>query len=339
VSYRRERLARIAVLASTSCCLLASCQHPESPWPNRPLRIEVGYAAGVNADGLAQVVAHEMSQALRVDVSVTANHVGRVGLLATNVVAGAPRDGYTLLLTSGAAVMLPPLLDPEASYEPGSGLCPVALVAETPEVLLVPSTASATSLDDVIHAARSEPEQWSYASLGRGSLESALGELLGREEGVELTEVAYRTSAMAIEDVLNGEVSMMFAPLPSVMPAVHAGHLRALAVSSAERVSELPDTPTLAELGLPHLTFSSWYGLFSPCGLDSQVEGNLVTAAREAVGKSDVAAVLRAAANPRPVVGEDFGRFLEAEHAKWMNAPELRLMGEGALSLNARTGR
>lgn len=295
-------------------------------WPSRPLKIEVGYPPGGNADGLAHVLAHQLGRSLHAEVVVIENRPASAGTLATSFVARAPADGYTLLIAATAAVTIAPLLDPGLSYSTERNLCPLALVAETPYVLIVPSESQIATLEELIVAARRQPGALSYASLGMGSIAHAIGVLFSHALRLEITEVGYRNSATAVKDLLGGHVSMMFGSMQATLPAILAGQLRALAVSSAQRAPALPGIPTLAERGLADLTFTSWYGLFTPCGLPRDVEGRLIAAAREAIAHPDIAAVLGMDESTQPaMVGEDFGRFLQAERARWIGAIPLLL--------------
>ena len=313
----RSSCLALAVIGS---CLVGACQQSDTAWPSHALNLEVGYVSGGSADGLPQVVAHELGRSLHTNVAVARNGLGRAGVSVATAVARAPKDGYTLLLASSSTMFLMSLLGPGADAA-STELCPIALVADTPEVLLVSTDAQVESLQDVIIAAQREPSATSFASLGTGSIESALGALLAKTASIELTEVPYRSSAMAVEDVLSGEVSIMFSALPAVLPAIRSGRLRPLAITSRERVPELSDTPTFAELGLPDLSFSLWYGLFSPCGLEREVEGSLLVAARDAVASENVAAVLGAETRRvPPLTGEDFGRFVDSERARWLSS-------------------
>ena len=312
-----RRLALAAVLA------LAACASDEPPWPSRSIKLEVGYPPGGGADAIARLLAGELGRALKVQV-VVENRPGNAGTLAAGYVAQAPKDGYTLLVAATGAVTLAPLLDPLLSYRPETDLCPLALLGETPHVLLVKTDSPAKTLEDVIALARLHPGELAYASLGTGSSAHAVGALLADAAGIAINHVPYRGSAPAMNDLLGGHASMMFGTLQATLPMIASGQVRALAVSAERRSPLLPTVPTFAERGLGALTSTSWYGLFAPCGLPRNVADRLDAAVREAVAQPALAAMIRGEGSEFDgVVGDDFARFLRIERARWARAARL----------------
>jgi tripartite-type tricarboxylate transporter receptor subunit TctC len=302
---------------------LSACSREEPPWPNRSIKIEVGYPPGGGADALARLVAGELGRALNVH-AVVETRPGNAGTIAAQYVAGAPRDGYTLLVAATGAVTLAPLLDPRLPYTPEKDLCPLALLGETPHVLLVKSSFSAQTIDDVIALARQRPGELSYASLGSGSSAHAVGALFADLAGIAINHAPYRGSAPAMNDLLGGHVSMMFGTLQATMPMIAAGQVRALAVSGEQRSVKLQSVPTFAERGFPRLTSTSWYGLFAPCGLPRNVAARLDAAVHEVVRQPALAEKVRGEGSEfNVVVGEDFARFLRSERARWAPAAAL----------------
>lgn len=302
---------------------LSACSRHEAPWPSRTIKIEVGYPPGGGADSLARLVASELGRALNVHV-VVETRPGNAGTIAAQYVAGAPRDGYTLLVAATGAVTLAPLLDPRLPYTPERDLCPLALLGETPHVLLVKASATAQTVDDLITLARQRPGELSYASLGTASSAHAVGALFAQEAGIAINHVPYRGSAPAMNDLLGGHVSMMFGTLQATMPMIGSGQVRVLAVSGEHRSPKLQSVPTFAERGFPRLTSTSWYGLFAPCGLPRNIVARLDAAVREVIRQPALAAMVKGEGSEfNVVVGEDFARFLRSERARWAVAAAL----------------
>lgn len=302
---------------------LLACSGDETRWPSRPIKLEVGYPAGGGADALARLVARELGHVLGAQ-TVVENRPGSAGTIAAQYVARAPRDGYTLLIAATGAVTLAPLLDPHLPYSPETDLCPLALLGETPHVLLVRADSPAKTLEDLIALSRSNPGEFSYASLGTGSSAHAVGALFADVAGIVVNHIPYRGSAPAINDLIGGHVSMMFGTLQATLPMIASGDVRALGVSSKVRSPLLPSVPTFAERGLERLTSTSWYGLFAPCGLPRSVAARLDDAVRDMISRPALAALLHADGNDfELVLGDDFRRFLLAERARWARAAAL----------------
>jgi tripartite-type tricarboxylate transporter receptor subunit TctC len=303
--------------------MLAACAPDESPWPSRPIKIEVGYPPGGGADALARLVASELGRALDGQV-VVENRPGSAGTFAAQLVAQAPRDGYTLLVAATGAVTLAPLLNRALSYAPDKDLCPLALLGETPHVLLVNAVSPAQSLDELVALARQHPSALSYASLGQGSSAHVTGARFASLTHIAINHVPYRGSAPAINDLIGGHVSMMFGTLQATLPMIESGQVRVLAVSSERRSPKLPSVPTFAEQGFPELTSTSWYGLFMPCGVPPAVARKLDIAARKVVEQGALAARVEGEGSEfRALIGQDFARFLDAERARWKSASAL----------------
>jgi len=302
---------------------LSACSPDEPSWPSRPIKIQVGYPPGGGADTLARLVANELGRALNVR-AVVESRPGHAGTIAAQYVAVAPRDGYTLLVAATGAVTLAPLLDPGLPYAPEKDLCPLALLGETPHVLLVKTSFPAQTIDDLIALARQRPGELSYASLGIGSSAHAVGALFADLTGIAINHAPYRGSAPAINDLLGGHVSMMFGTLQATMPMIAAGQVRALAVSGEHRSARLRSVPTFAERGLPGLTSTSWYGLFAPCGLPRNVAARLDAAVREVIRQPALGAMVQGEGSEfNVVVGDDFARFLRSERVRWAQAAAL----------------
>lgn len=296
---------------------LAGCSDRDPPWPRHTIRIEIGYPVGAGPDALGHAVASELSRSLRME-TVIENRPGKSGTIAAAEVARARADGYTLLIAATGAMTLAPLLDEHTPYALQRDICPLALLADSPHVLLVAADAPEHSVDELVAHARRHPDELTYASLGNGSSAHAIGALFADLTHIDIVHVPYRSSPPALRDLLGGHVRMMVGTLHETLPTIRSGHVRLLAVSSAERVPEAPNAPTFRELGLPELTSTSWYGLFAPCGMARDVEGRLQSAARDAILHPAVAAALDLdGRETRAVVGEAFADFLRADRDRW----------------------
>lgn len=308
-----------------SVLALCACADRESPWPSRTIRIAIGYPPGAGPDALGHAFAAELARTLKTEVAIE-NRPGKAGVIATTDVARAPRDGYTLLIAATGAISLAPLLDDKTPYALQRDICPIALLADTPHVLLVAADSPDKSVDDVVARAKRHPNALTYASLGSSSSAHAIGALFAELAHIDIAHVPYRSSPPALRDLLGGHVGMMFGTLHETLPTIRSGHARLLAVSSGERLPEAPDAPTFRELGMPELTSTSWYGFFAPCGLPRDVEGLLQSAARDAITHPAIADALDfAGRDRRAIVGEAFVDFLRADREHWRGViPVLR---------------
>ncbi|KQP05335.1 ABC transporter substrate-binding protein [Pseudorhodoferax sp. Leaf265] len=233
-------------------------------FPDKPLRILVGASPGGGTDILARVLADKMAPTLKQPV-VVENRPGASNTIAAELAARAAPDGSTLLLaTNTAQAVAPHML--KLKYDPLKDLQPIGLVAVMPNVLVVSSTGPFKSVKDVQAALAAKPGALKYASSGIGSTQHIGGEAFGMVTGTRAIHVPYKGSSQAHIDVIAGEVDMMFDSTSSAMSQIRAGKLRPLAVSSPTRSAEMPDVPTLAELGIQGADVSTWYGLYTTGG-------------------------------------------------------------------------
>ncbi|HVR51086.1 MAG TPA: tripartite tricarboxylate transporter substrate binding protein [Pseudorhodoferax sp.] len=257
ISGRRRALALLGLLALGAPALAQG-------FPDRPLRILVGASPGGGTDILARVLADKLAGTLRQAV-VVENRPGASNTIAAELTARAAPDGSTLLLaTNTAQAVAPHML--KLKYDPLKDLQPVGLVAVMPNVLVVSSAAPYKSVKDVQAALAARPGALKYASSGVGSTQHIGGEAFGMATGTRAIHVPYKGSSQAHIDIIAGEVDMMFDSTSSAMGQIRAGKLRPLAVSSPTRSAEMPEVPTLAELGIQGADVSTWYGLYTTGG-------------------------------------------------------------------------
>jgi tripartite-type tricarboxylate transporter receptor subunit TctC len=286
-------------------------------YPAKPMRLVVPFPAGGTTDILARAVAQKLSKAWGQQVIVD-NRPGAGGNIGSDLVAKATPDGYTLLMGTVGTHAINPSLYKNMPYDHVKDFAPVILVAGVPNVLVVNPSLPVHSVPELIAYAKANPGKLNFASSGNGTSIHLSGELFKAMTGVEMTHVPYKGSAPALTDLIGGQVQLMFDNLPSSLPFIKAGKLRALAVTSGARAAALPDLPTLAESGLPGFEASSWFGVLAPAGtprdivvkLNGAIAGWL--ASPEAKEKLLAQGAIAAGGTP-----EDFARHIGAETSKW----------------------
>ncbi len=307
--HRRSLLAApLAVLAAPAL--------GQGNWPDKPLRFVVPFAPGGNTDAVARVAAGWLGQALGVSI-VIENRGGAGGILGTDVVAKAAPDGTTFGVISIGSVTVSPAIE-RLPYEPLRDLAPISLLNTNPLVLVVRQASPLRSVGDVLEAARARPEQVSYGSSGIGGLMHVSALLLESLAQVKLLHVPYRGGAPAVTALVAGEVEVVFANMSDALPQVRGGTLRALAVTTPRRSAEMPEVPTMAELGLPGYAVESWNALFAPAGtprpIIERLAGLVGRMAQEPEIQRRMAGFGSVAMANTP---EEFARMLREETALW----------------------
>ena len=295
--------------------LLAAPLSMAQAWPARPIRLVVPFPPGGLIDNMARLVGSRLSQELGQPVVID-NKPGAGGNVGAAEVARAPADGYTLLMAS-PALTISPAIYKNLPYQP-SQLAPVALLGRVPNVLLVNPASGIGKVQDLISRAKAKPGQLNYASNGNGTSLHLSAELFKRRSETFITHVPYRGAAAAITALLSGEVDMMFDNLPSAIGQIQAGKLRALAVTTAQRSTALPDVPTLAEAGMEGFNVSAWFGVAAPAGLPAPVATRLADALQKVVQQPEVAAAMqRQGADPAFMDAASAAAALNADAAQW----------------------
>ncbi len=289
----RRLFNQCATLLTLGATGLAAPAFAADAWPSQPLKILVGFAAGGGNDIVARILAKELQQSLGQTV-VVENKGGAGGLLANDIVAKSPKNGYTLLLGSIGSNTIAPVLAKKLSYDPRKDLEPISLVAESGNALLVNAKLPYKTVKEMTDAARKDPGTINYASSGNGSTLHLAGALFAQQAGVNLVHVPYRGNGPAIADVSAGQVQAIFSGIPPAISSAKTGQTRILAVTTKERVKSLPNVPTVAEAGLPGYSFTSWYGLFTTGGTDPVIVEKLAQEVRKIIARPDVRAQLEA---------------------------------------------
>ena len=295
--------------------LLAAPLSMAQAWPARPIRLVVPFPPGGLIDNMARLVGSRLAQELGQPVVID-NKPGAGGNVGATEAARAPADGYTLLMAS-PALTISPAVYKNLPYQP-SQLAPVALLGRVPNVLLVNPASGIGKVQDLVGRAKAKPGQLNYASNGNGTSLHLSAELFKRRSETFITHVPYRGAAAAITALLSGEVDMMFDNLPSAIGQIQAGKLRALAVTTAQRSTALPDVPTLAEAGMEGFNVSAWFGVAAPAGLPAPVATRLADALQKVVQQPEVAAAMqRQGADPAFMDAASAAAALNADAAQW----------------------
>ena len=241
------------------------------------------FPAGGTTDVLARAVAQKLTESLG-QPTVVDNRPGAGGNIGAELVAKSPPDGYTLLMGTVGTHAINPSLYPQMPYDHVKDFVPVILVAGVPNVLVINPSLPVNSVQELIAYAKANPGKLNFASSGNGTSIHLSGELFKTMAGVQMTHVPYKGSAPALQDLVGGQVQLMFDNLPSSLALIKAGKLKALAVTSLTRAAALPDVPTVAESGLPGFEASSWFGLLAPAGTPQPIVVTLNARCREVAG-------------------------------------------------------
>jgi tripartite-type tricarboxylate transporter receptor subunit TctC len=297
--------------------LFLACSHAFAQgFPNKPVRIIVPYPPGGGTDVVARTVAPKMQELLGQPVIVE-NRAGAGGNIGTEFVAKAPADGYTLLVAS-ASTAINTTLTKNVPWHATKDFAPVVLLVLNQSLLVVHPSVPATNVRELIALAKSKPGQVTYASYGNGSSAHLIAELFKLMAGVNLLHIPYKGAAPAVNDILGGQVNVLFSDVAAILPHVKAGKVRALALGSEKRFAGLPDVPTIGESGVPGFVGGGFLGLVAPAGTPADAVNALNGAALKALVTPEVAERLNALASP-PMGGtpESFGRLIASEVDKW----------------------
>ncbi len=320
-SNRRGFLAACSLPLFLPAALPARAQ---SGWPGKPVRIVVPFAAGGTTDILARAIAPELQKAFG-QPFVVDNRPGAGGNTGAAEVAKAAADGTTLLMGTVGTHAINPSLYPKMPYDAVKDFAPITLVAGVPNVVVMNPASAAKykveTLPDLFRAARGNPGKLNVASSGNGTSIHLAAELYKSMTGTYMLHLPYRGSGPALIDLIAGNVDLMFDNLPSALPHIKSGRLKALAVTSGQRSAALPDVPTVAEAGgalLRNFEASSWFGLLAPAGTPADVVIRLQQETARAMAQSAVKERLLAqGALPGGQPPADFARFIDAETKKW----------------------
>lgn len=301
-----------ALLLATALATGAVPDAMAQAWPAKPVKILVGFAPGGAMDIVARTVGEKVSASVGQPVIVE-NKPGAGSNIAIRALIDSPPDGYTVMLVANGLAANPVLFQP-APFDPVRDVVPVSLVARLPVVIAASASSEISSLRKLVEAAKSKPGAVAYATPGNGSTPHLAVELFAHAAGISLAHVPYKGGAPAIADVLGGQLPLVAVNAVEVLPHVKAGKLRVLAVLSAERVSTLPDAPTIAESGYPGFEANVWHAFIAPRGTPPAVVEKLNAEIRKALADADVKARLAGlGAEVSPSSPEQLGALVRSE--------------------------
>jgi tripartite-type tricarboxylate transporter receptor subunit TctC len=305
------------ILLATTLSLGFANVHAADPFPNKPIRIVSPYSAGGTNDFLARLSGSILGDAFG-QTTLVENRLGAGGIIGSNVVAQAPADGYTLLLGSISTHSIGPTIYSKLPYDINANFTPISIVADVPLVLVVHPSVAANTLPELLALIRKQPNKYNFASAGSGTIPHMTGELFKTMTKAEITHVPYKGDSMAMNDLVGGQVQMMFANMPSAINFVRQGQLRAIAVAGKTRSPALPEVPTMQESGIPGFDVTGWFALFGPGKMPSDVVNTLNTEIVKGLRKPENQARIRAqGAEPVGNSVKEFTTFLAADQAKW----------------------
>ena len=306
---------------STLALLVFACSaqaQNASVYPNKPVKLVVGFAPGGAADHVARTMSEAFGRALGTSV-VVQNGAGAGSSIAAEMVSKAPADGYSILIASPSSMSVNPALNPKLGYTP-KDLAPVTKITTSPLVIAVNPSIGINTVQDLIARAKKEPGRINYATSGNGSAPHLGGALFTQLANVELTHIPFRGGGPAIQSIIAGDTQVTFGTPPSVLPMVQAGRLKALAVSMRERTALVPGVPGMREAGLPEYNIEFWYGIFVPAATPAPVVMYIYEAAQFAMDQANVKAILAREGTDVDLSKspEQFGAFLQEDAKFWV---------------------
>lgn len=325
---KTDRVIWVAPLASTAvlCAVLAaapalSAAQPRASdsaaaYPSRPVRVIVPYSPGGSSDAVARVLGHKLSDTLRQQFVID-NRPGAAGSLGREIVAKATPDGYTLLVGDSPHTINVHVLR-HVPYDPIRDFTPVTLLATAPQVFVIHPGFPPKTLKEFIAAASAQPGKLNYGSGGSGAITHLTGELFKLATHTNIVHVPYKSIAIAMIDVIGGQVQAAFPTIAGATPHVRAGRLRALAITSAKRAAALPGVPTFVESGFPGMIVTNWFGVFGPARLPKDTLSKLHKAVTDAMHSPDVRAKLtNLSLDISTTSPQEFDAHVKSELVKW----------------------
>jgi tripartite-type tricarboxylate transporter receptor subunit TctC len=305
------------LLAGALACCASGPGTAAEEYPARPITLIVPFTPGGGTDIMGRMIAEKLGQSLGKPV-VVSNKPGAGGTIGTEMAARAEPDGYTLMIGSVSTISINPSLYKNLATNPLRDLAPVSPVASTPSILAVPNDLPVASVQDLIAFARKSPGGINFGSAGNGTSHHLAGELFKMQAGIEATHVPYSGSAPALMGLTRGDVQILIANAPSLLPAIEGKRIKPLAITSLERSSQFPDYRTVSESGLPGFEVIVWYGLFAPGGTPAAVVDRLNAEIRRITALPDVQKRLLAeGAEPMNSSPKEFADRIRSDYEKW----------------------
>jgi tripartite-type tricarboxylate transporter receptor subunit TctC len=316
INEREPRGAMLAVAAAMLGMLAAPAAIAQA-WPVKPIRIIVPFSPGGSTDVTARIVGQRLTEQVGQSFVID-NRPGAGGNIGADLVAKAPPDGYALLLATTGVMAINQYLYKTLPYDPERDFAPITQIGALPLVLVTTASMPARNVKELIALAKKRPGVLSFASSGVGGATHMTAELFNAASGLNMVHVPYKGSPQAIQDVVAGNVILMFDQVVSSMPQVNAGKMRALAISSAKRFPTLPELPTIAESGVPGFESVSFNGLAAPAGTPREVINRVQSEVARALNAPDMRErMLRDGMEPVASTPEAFAAFIRSERVKW----------------------
>ncbi|SSW67208.1 hypothetical protein AVE30378_02503 [Achromobacter veterisilvae] len=311
---------RFPLAAACACLVLPAMAAAE--YPDRPIRLVVPYAVGGTTDIIARVVGNKLGERLGQSV-VVENRPGAGGSIGSAYAAKQPADGYTLVMAVESSHAVNPNVYARSAYDPVKDFAPISNLADVPNVLVVNPALPAPDLAAFLRLLKAEPDKYAFGSSGNGGLSHMNGELFLKTTGTRMLHVPYKGLGPALNDLVAGQVQVVFDNIPSSNPLIQAQRIRPLAVAAKQRLKVLPDVPTYAEAGLPAMNHPSWFGLAAPAGTPAAVLDKLNAAVREALADPATAdAIEKQGAMPSPMSRDEFGALIAQSYGHWKTVVE-----------------
>ena len=315
-TFTASSLSLIGVMALSLLPAAANAQTTSIAYPTKPIRLVVPFPAGGATDIFARTLSQKLAEKIGSAV-VVENKPGAGGTLGSDLVAKSPADGYTLLLATSSTHSIGPNLNPKMPYDAVRDFTPIAQVGNAPSIMLVPNSSPAKTIQEWIDYAKKNPGRLNYASSGNGTIVQLTAELFKSQAGLYVVHIPYKGTALAMPDLISGKIDVLFDSLPTGLPHVKEGRLRALGVTSAQRTSMAPGLPAIAEV-LPGYESNTWFGLFGPAGVRPEIVNRVNAAALQALADPEVKdKLLRLGIEPIGTSPMQFATMLSAESAKW----------------------
>ena len=312
--FKRRTLTLNAVTLLTAA--LAPLSVLAQAYPNKPIRLIVPFPAGGATDILARALSQKLGEKIGQTV-VVENRPGAGGTIGADAASKSIADGYTLLLATSSTHSIGPAINPKIPYNAETDFTPIAYVASSPNVVVVPNTLPVKTMREFIDYARKNPGKLNYASSGNGTIVHLTTEYFKAQSETFILHIPYRGTALAIPDLVSGKIDVLFDSFVTGMPHVKDGKLRALAVTSAKRSALAPDMPTVAEV-LPGFESVTWFGLYGPKAMPADVTAKVNQAVNAALADADVKErFARLGAEPAGGTPQAFAAMVKADHTKW----------------------
>jgi tripartite-type tricarboxylate transporter receptor subunit TctC len=312
-----KRIQFLQGAAVALLCMAASSASLAQGYPNKPIRLIVPFPAGGATDLFARTLGQKMGEKLGTQLIID-NKPGAGGAIGSDQAAKAPADGYTLLLATTSTHSIGPAVMQKLPYDTVRDFTPIGHVGDAPSIMLVPVTSPAKTVREWIDYARKNPGKLNYASSGNGTIVQLTAELFKAQAGVFVTHIPYKGTALAIPDLISGKIDVLFDSLPTGMPHVRDGRLRALGVTTLKRSPLAPELPPIADT-LPGYESNTWFGFYGPKNLPADIVARVNKAANEAIADPEVKDKLARLGIEPAVAGtpEQFAKMVAIDAAKW----------------------